>query len=118
MKTYYLRGTISVRVDGTKTTLRVTPAAGFLTPGKSPNAIALLLDTKTKLGSGKVERDYALGIGLDDEKSFQLDAKAIKSHMPALLAIAGQQKLAELYLDEDKGATPPWKFCGFQYPAP
>ena len=110
MKAYYLRGTISVRVVRTKTTLRVTPAAGFLTPNKSPKAIAFL-DTKTKLSPDKMKVNCALVIDLDDEKSFELDAKAIKSHMPALLAIAGQQRLVEFHFGDDL------KITGFFYPA-
>lgn len=105
--TYFIRGTISVRIDRGKPTIWITPCAGFLTPDKQ-KAIAFpdLSNTST---SAKL-------IKLSDGKTFECGARGIKSYLPALLAVAPQQKPIELRLEE---STPTEvKITGFVFPLP
>lgn len=111
--THYIRGTIAVRVDGKNLTIDITPCSGFLSPGKSPNAIAYRSPDK-KLEP--MESANALVIGLDALKSCELDAQIIKAHATALTTIAGQQKPVELHLKND--ASGKLTITGFIYPAP
>lgn len=122
-KTYYIRGTITitVKVEGGKSKVGITPCAGFLSPDKPQKAIAFPLP-ETKNDSDQI--GTALLIGLNKRKVCKFDAEAIKDYMPALLSIAGQQKLVELHLTKikkkakQKKNKKKCKIVGFVYPAP
>ncbi len=118
---YFIRGTITVRVDGSKSYIRITPCVGFLTPDKSAKAIAFPLSP--------TEKNIARLIKLLDEKFFvckcECECCVRKNHLPALLDIAGQQKPVELHLikgEEIKSTEPTkakefnWKIVGFVFP--
>lgn len=104
--TYFIRGTISIQVDGNKTTTWITPCAGFLTPDKH-KAIAFPVST-----SADAPVDAKL-VKLSDDKQFEFEANAIKANIPALLVVAAQQKPIELRLDSSG-----LKVVGFVFPAP
>lgn len=129
---YYIRGTITIKVDcvkgeKSKATVGVVPCVGFLTPDKPQKAIAFPVteteteteaetetDTKTKNDSDQI--GTALLIGLNERKACEFGAKAIKDCMPALLSIAGQQKPVELRLSREGDGN--LRIVGFVYSAP
>lgn len=90
--TYFIRGTISIRVEGGASMIGITPCAGFLTPDKPQKAIAFPVShPKDKEGDAKL-------IKLSDDKQFECDAQDVKEYLSALLSIAAQQKPVELHL--------------------
>ncbi len=127
--TYFIRGTISVQVEGHKPTIWITPCAGFLTPDKQ-KVIAF------PVPSPEDEAVDAKLIKWSDDKQFKFkfkfetktktktktkadadaDADAIKANIPALLVIAAQQKPIELRLEESKSKG--LKITSFVFPAP
>ena len=106
---YFIRGTISVHVDGCKSKIWITPCAGFLTPDKQ-SMIAF------PVPSSEDEAVDAKLIKWSDDKQFKFKfeakAKAIKANIPSLLVVAAQQKPIELRLNSDL------KIVGFVFPAP
>jgi hypothetical protein len=114
---FFIRGTISVQVDGCKSKIWITPCTGFLTPDKK-NVIAF------PVPSPEDEAVEAKLIKWSDDKQFKFEfeaknkaeADAIKANIPSLLAVAAQQKPIELRLEE----SPPTglKITGFVFPAP
>jgi hypothetical protein len=110
---FFIRGTISVQVNGDKPKLWVSPCTGFLTPDKE-RAIAFPVlspkgETKGKKGNAKL-------IKSSKDKQFKFRAKAIRDHIPALLAIAAQQKPIELRFEESEPTE--LNIIGFIFPAP
>ena len=116
--TYFVRGTISVQVDGNRSTISITPCPGFLTPDKQ-YVIAFPVSFpkgKTK-GKTKGKKRNAKLIKSSKDQQFRFRAKAIRDHIPTLLDIAAQQKTIELHLKKfAKPATT--KITGFVFPAP
>jgi len=111
-KTYFIRGTITIHYKAGQLTIGVTPCVGFISQGKSQNAIAYP-SPETKLE--QKDSDDALVIGLNETKSREFDANAIKLYETALLTIAGQQKPVELHIEKDADNL---MITGFSYPAP
>ena len=121
-KTYFIRGTITIRVESGVPKVGVTPCAGFLTPEVRQRAIAF-----PKTDSNKNTRpNIAMLFKCDKKKNFECVAKNIKKFVPALLSIAGQHKLIDLLLIKSKkkaqkkkgNAKLRWKIVGFVYPTP
>lgn len=107
---YFIRGTISVQVDGDKSKIWITPSAGFLTPDKQ-KAIAFPV-----LYSEDVTVDAKLINRFDDEQfkfEFEAEAEPIKANIPSLIVVAAQQKPIELRLDSSG-----LKITGFVFPIP
>lgn len=117
-KTYFIRGTIAIGVDGDNKskialTVSVAPCTGFLTPDNKPQKAIAFPD----LYAGAAQ------LLVLNEKTCEFDAKDIEVHIPALLFIAGQQKPIELHVTKieknKKGKRKPkYKITGFVYPAP
>ena len=103
-KKYFIRGTITIRVDGSKSYIGVTPCTEFLTPDKPYKAIAY---PKPLENTAKI-------IELPDGKKVEYDANEIEKYLPALLAISAQQKPIDLYLEEVD--TSKLKIVGFVFP--
>lgn len=120
-KKYFIRGTITIRVDESKWHIGITPCIEFLTPDKPYKAIAY---------PNPLENTTAKLIELANEKSVECDANEIEKYLPALLSISAQQKPIELHLiqtkeetkEEAPSITEPkessWKIVGFVYPVP
>ena len=106
-KTYFIRGTISVEVGGDKSTLWVTPCAGFLTPDKK-KAIAFPNSSNTSTTAKLID--------LADGKTFECEAGEIAHHLPALISLAAQSKPIELSLNVPKPKES--KVAGFIFPVP
>ena len=119
-RTYFIRGTITMRVEiGVPLAIArvgVTPCVGFLTPDKEPKAIAFPI---TETTDGTDHKSTARLIDLNG-KSCEFDAELIKDSLPALLSIAGQNKLVEIRLSVEGTNTSAadFKVVGFVYPAP
>lgn len=114
--TYFIRGTISVQVEGHKPTIWITPCVGFLTPDKQ-KVIAF------PVPSPEDEEIDAILIKWSDDKQFKFEFEAktmtaavIKANIPSLLAVATQQKSIELRLKKSNPTG--LKITGFVFPAP
>lgn len=100
MTRYFVRATISVKVEGEKLAVLIVPCTGFVTSVKPKRAIAF-----------PVAGNTAKLIDLPDDKSFECDTES--EHIPALLTVAATQKAIELHLANNcKTIT------GFVFPAP
>lgn len=111
---FYIRGTISICINGNNSKIYITPCAGFLTPDKPSRAIAYPypppLHSENKIVDAKL-------IKLLDEKRLECDASGIEAYLPTLVAVAAQQKPVEIYL-EIQDAVVPAKITGFVFPVP
>lgn len=103
---YFIRGTISVQVEGDKSKIWITPSAGFLTPDKQKAIAFPVPSSEDEAVCAKLKKR-----GPDDEQ-FKFEADAIKAYIPSLLVVAAQQKPIELRLDPDL------KIVGFVFPVP
>ena len=105
IKTYFLRGTIIIRVLENVLTIQIAPCAGFLTPDKPHNAIAFPVDPlQGKTGDAKLMK-------LLDDKHVELQVEALPDYIPSFLVVAAQQKPIEIRFDSDM------KIVGFVFPA-
>ena len=111
---YFMRGTITIRVDRKTPMIGITPCAGFLTPDKPHKAIAFPISSTRSFTAKLFE--------LPDEKQLECSVvKEIERYFPALITVAAQQKTIELRFefDEEKADTgEKCKITGFIFPAP
>lgn len=140
---YFIRGTISIEItyssggdvakpdsDVPKSTrMLLSPAAGFLSPGKDPWAIAFPKNIAPSDAGGKsakiiasIDADGKCAKNIADEDARveyallrRLEAGCVPFDVPvhaaiSLVSVAGQQKLIELHVSKD------WKFVSFVYP--
>ena len=111
INTYFIRGTISVQVDESKSTIWFTPCAGFLTPDKQRVIAFPVPSSKEDIVDAKL-----IKWSNDKQFKFKVEAAVIKDNISSLLTIAAQQKPIELRLDESKPTG--LKVTGFVFPAP
>lgn len=112
---FFIRGTISVQVEGHKPIIWITPCVGFLTPDKQQVIAFPVPSSEDKAVDAKL-------IKCSDDRQFkfefgaQAETDAIKANIPSLLAVAAQQKPIELRLEESEPTV--LKITGFVFPAP
>jgi len=104
--TYFIRGTISVQVEGHEPTIWITPCAGFLTPDKQKVIAFPVPSPEDEAVDAKLKKRQP------DDEQFKFEADAIKAYIPSLLVVAAQQKPIELRLNPDL------KIVGFVFPVP
>jgi len=115
MNHYFIRGTIQICVGEStaKTTIKISPSAGFLAPDVSKEetsiGIALPDDYKTsaKPDDAKLLKSTITGL--------ECDATTLTKHLSTLVEIAAQQKPVELHLKAEKDSGE-MRIVGFVFP--